>query len=163
MKQFTLVLRAGLVLAAVLLPLNSGDWVALPTQRPGEQAYFRFDCPPYPETFIIQLSDPELIDEARSMLAGLRPARHIMGQIVKQPAAYNPPWSYYLNPSTIQFFNAAIEVCDANITAVEENLDQVCGAFLPGCIWCPWSSRLIDEVQPPVGETPWLYLPIIIR
>jgi hypothetical protein len=104
-----------------------------------------------------------LIDEARSMLAGLRPARHIMGQIVKQPAAYNPPWSYHLNPSTIQFFNAAIEVCDASITAVEENLDQVCGAFLPGCIWCPWSSRLIDEVQPPVGETPRLYLPIITR
>jgi len=152
-----------LVLVTVLLPLNSNNVVALPSQRTDEQVYFKFDCPPDPQTFIIQLSDPGSIDEARAMLAGLQPARHIMGQIIKQPAAYNPPWSYHLEPSTIQFFSAAIEVCDANIAAVEEHLDEACGAFLPGCTWCPWRSRLIEEVRHPVEETVRLYLPLISR
>ena len=31
---------------------------------------------------------------------------------------------------------------------VEDHLDEACGAFLPGCHWCPWSSRLVDEVKP---------------
>jgi hypothetical protein len=157
------ILGGGLLLFIVSLPLISNREVATLPPQGDEQAYFKFDCPPYPQTFIIQLSDPELIDEARAMLAGIQPTRHIMGQVVKQPTDYNLPWSYHLAPSTIQFFSAAIEVCDASILAVEENLDEVCGACLPGCMWCPWSSRLIEEVRPPVGETPRLYLPIISR
>ncbi|GAB2857045.1 hypothetical protein GCM10022221_65790 [Actinocorallia aurea] len=27
------------------------------------------------------------------------------------------------------------------------HLDEACGAFLPGCHYCPWSSRLVDEVK----------------
>lgn len=127
-----------------------------------EEAYFRFDYPPAPETFVIQLTDPALIDQARDMLAGIVPVRHVMGQIVKQPATYNRPWSYHLEPESIQFFLSAIEVCDATIAYVEEHLDEACGEFLPGCTWCPWGSRLIEEVPP--GEfMRWMYIPLITR
>lgn len=52
-----------------------------------------------------------------------------------------------LDPDTISFFTVAIEVCDATMTYTEDYLDEACGAFLPGCFWCPWSSRLTRELK----------------
>ncbi len=117
-----------------------------------EEAYFQFDYPPNPETFIFLLTDPDKIQEARDILSGQQPSRHIMGTIVKAPVSYNPPWSYHLDPSSITFFDFAIEVCDAAIRQVEQHLNEACGSFLPGCAWCPWGSRLIAEVR--VSATP---------
>ena len=70
---------------------------------------------------------------------------------------YNPNWGYHLAPESIQFFDAAIEVCDAHPYYVEEHLDEVCGAFLPGCVWCPFSSRVIAEVR-----TSQIFLPLVV-
>jgi hypothetical protein len=39
-----------------------------------------------------------------------------------------------------------IQVCDANVEFVEENLADAGGAFLPDNFWCPWSSRVLEEV-----------------
>jgi hypothetical protein len=52
-----------------------------------------------------------------------------------------------LNPASISFFAIAIEVCDANMQYVEDHLDEACGAFLPGCYWCPWDSRVVREIS----------------
>ncbi|WP_460722683.1 BP74-related protein [Nocardia heshunensis] len=59
----------------------------------------------------------------------------------------NPGWDFSLDPNTISFFTVAIEVCDSSIEYLEDNLDEACGAFLPGCVWCPWSSRLTRELK----------------
>jgi hypothetical protein len=125
------------------------------------EAYFRFGTPPLPETFIFKTTDPAVIQEAREMLSGARPHRRVAGTIVKEPAPYNPPWSYHLDPASIVLFEAAIEVCDASIRDIEEHLDEVCGVFLPGCRWCPWRSLLLDEVSPPAA--PAIHLPITAR
>lgn len=71
-----------------------------------------------------------------------------MGIVVASKAPYNPAWSYHLRPDSISFFEMAIEVCDANMRYVEEHLDEVGGAFLPGGGWCPWSSKLVREIPP---------------
>jgi hypothetical protein len=41
----------------------------------------------------------------------------------------------------------AIEACDATMTYVEDHLDEACGALRPGCISCPWDSRVVREVE----------------
>jgi hypothetical protein len=125
----------------------------------GAPAYFRFDAPPDPATFIFETRDPALIAEARAILAGQRASRHIMGRLVKRPAPYNPPWSYQLDPESIAFFSSATEVCDAAIAGVEAHLAEACGSFLPGCVWCPWRSRLVAEVRP--GQR--TFLPLSLR
>ncbi len=62
---------------------------------------------------------------------------------MKEPADYNPLWSYHLHPDSIDFFEYEIEVCDATIQYVEDHLNEVGGSFLPNNFWCPWCSRLI--------------------
>src|SRR5262249_15952677 len=78
-----------------------------------EEAYFVFDAQPRKDLFVIKLTDPGKIQKARDILSGKETnARHVSGVIVKQPACYNTPWSFHLDPQSIEFFQSAIEVCD---------------------------------------------------
>ena len=113
-----------------------------------EPAYFRIEFQPLTDTLIIMLTDTAKIQEARRIVTGVQTdAASVMGTIIKAPAPYNPRWSYHLDPASISFFHCAIEVCDASPQYVEDHLSEVCGPFLPGCTWCPWSSRVAEEVD----------------
>lgn len=113
----------------------------------GPCAYFRFTDTDGKPRFVIKLVEPEKIEHARRILRGEETSRiHVQGVVEKKPAEYNPGWSYHLKPDSIDFFEFAVEVCDSSIQYVEENLEQVGGAFLPGSHWCPWTSRIVDEV-----------------
>jgi len=102
------------------------------------------------QEFIFELTDPAKIQEAQNILAGKETLKvHVMGKIVRSRKPYNPNFNYHLDPASISFFAVAIEVCDANMTYVEEHLDEAGGAFLPGFFWCPWDSRLTREVPVP--------------
>ncbi|MFF7229278.1 calmodulin-binding protein [Streptomyces sioyaensis] len=100
--------------------------------------------------FVIKLTDPRKIQHARELLSGATSSEpHVIGRIEKRPAPYNVRWSFHLRPETIDFFDFAIEVCDATTPYVEDHLDEAGGPFLPGLIWCPWSSSLVREVPRP--------------
>ena len=112
-------------------------------------AYFRFTDTDGKPRFVIELRDRHRIAHARRILSGEERSRiHVQGTVVKESAPYNPGWSFHLDPASIDFFGVAIEVCDASMKYVEEHLDEVGGSTLPGSHWCPWSSRLVDEVPP---------------
>jgi hypothetical protein len=114
-----------------------------------EMASFVIDYPPREDTFVIRLKDPVKIEHARRILRGEETmAVHVMGKIRRRAAPWNDPWRFVLVPRTIEFFELAIEVCDASISYVEEHLAEAGGAFLPGRVWCPWGSRVIAEVTP---------------
>jgi hypothetical protein len=113
------------------------------------EAYFEFTDSTR-ERAVLKLTDPAKIQHARELVTGITNDRpHVLGRIVKRPAPYNPRWSYHYNPETVDFFDFAIEVCDASIPYVEDHLDEAGGAFLPGLVWCPWSSRLVREIPMP--------------
>ncbi|AEW93770.1 MULTISPECIES: BP74-related protein [Streptomycetaceae] len=100
------------------------------------------------QEFIFKLTDEDRIAEARKILSGGEKNKvHVHGRIIKRKEPYNPAWDFHLDPSTINFFEIAIEVCDANMQYVEDHLDEAGGAFLPGGHWCPWDSRLTREVK----------------
>lgn len=114
-----------------------------------KEAYFKFDCESEKSTFVIKLTDAAKIREARDLLSGKKKTGgHVMGTIIKSPVSYNQPWSFHLDPDSITFFQIAAEVCDASIQYVEDHLEEAGGEFLPGNRWCPWCSRLVEEVNP---------------
>lgn len=125
-------------------------------------AYFVFEQPSPDRKkvnrFVFKLLDQDRIGEARSILAGRNGGRRsVMGTIVKRRAPYNPQWSFHLEPSTISFFENAVEVCDANMTYIEEHLEEIGGSALPRSHWCPWQSILTEELTSqidPATETP---------
>ncbi|CAO3627968.1 unnamed protein product [Mucor hiemalis] len=113
-----------------------------------EEAYFVIKTHGYnSDSFVIKLTDDQKIKHARDLLSGeTEEEPHIMGRIKKTTKPYNPRFSFHYDPETITFFNHAIEVCDASFGYTEEHLDEACGAFLPGCFLCPWTSTLVREV-----------------
>ncbi|MET9364607.1 hypothetical protein ABZX93_27335 [Streptomyces sp. NPDC006632] len=68
-------------------------------------------------------------------------------RIIRRTASYNPNWDFHTNPDETRFFDHGLEVCDATIPYVNDHLDETGGAFLPGRIWCDWTSRLVREVS----------------
>jgi hypothetical protein len=137
-------------LAAVAQPAALAE-----TSKAGSRAAFAADRPAYFEvtdvtraTYVLKLVEPEEIEHARELVEGRTTDRpHVLGRIAKRTAPYNPRWSYHVEPATVHFFDSAIEVCDATIPYVEDHLDEAGGAFLPGLVWCDWSSRLVREVH----------------
>jgi len=112
------------------------------------EAFFALTTADNAPEFIFKLTDPARIEEARRILSGDEKSKiHVHGRLIKRPQPYNPRWSFYLDPDTINFFEMAIEVCDATTQYVEDHLDEAGGAFLPGGHWCPWSSRLTREIK----------------
>ena len=114
---------------------------------PSPRAYF--ECVDADEKiFVIELTEERKIEHARRVLSGEEELKiHISGTIIKKPTWYNPQWSYHLKPSSIDFFEFAIEVCDSTVAYVEDHLDEVGGSFLPGNHWCPWTSKLVREID----------------
>jgi hypothetical protein len=140
----------GLLVAVVVL-LSGVAFGAVAAEgranQKGKPAYFVFRDATRTNEFVIRLKSPAQIRHARALLAGTTTERrHVGGIIIKRPAAYNPRWSYHLAPKSIEFFDFAAEVCDANMLYVQQHLSQVGGAFLPGNRWCPWSSTLVREI-----------------
>ncbi|MVO90639.1 calmodulin-binding protein [Streptomyces sp. p1417] len=102
------------------------------------------------EEFVIKLTKGDDIKHARDLINGDTTDKpHVFTRIVHRQADYNPRWSYSNNPDKTEFFNEALEVCDATIPYVEDNLDEAGGAFLPGNYWCDWTSRLVREIPAP--------------
>jgi photosystem II stability/assembly factor-like uncharacterized protein len=126
--------------------MNSTEYrLRFGAQTNSQVAYFTFDVPPFPQTFTFKLNDPGKIAQARSLLGQ---QKIVSGVIVKSPASFNQPWHFQLAPSSINFVDLSVEVCDANIQDVEAHLSEVGGQYLPGNRWCPWSARLLREEHP---------------
>ena len=136
-----------ILVAAALLPGCQGK---VDGGGSAKTAYFKVAGTEEEDAFVIALTDPATIAEARAIVDGQQPTKvHVTGLVVAGEAAYNRPWHFYLDPSSISFFELSTEVCDAATSYVEAHLAEVGGAFLPGRRWCPWSSRVIAEVEGP--------------
>lgn len=116
-------------------------------------AYFRCHQTSVHRTFVIDLFSKQRVKEARNIVEGVETRKiHVMGTLIKEPRPYNWPWSWHLDPSTIEFFENATEVCDASVVDVEKRLAEIGGDFLPRNVWCPWSSRVIEEIDTSATE-----------
>lgn len=113
-------------------------------------AYFEMTDGYTRKNLVVKLVKEEQIDHARALLSGATQERpHLIGRITLRSAQYSPNYSFHLDPESVSFFDYAIEVCDASLQYTEDHLDEAGGPFLPGRIYCPWSSRLVREINVP--------------
>jgi hypothetical protein len=97
--------------------------------------------------FIAKTSDPDVIDTIEQQLQQPFDQRnlHIHGDIERGDDGYNNHWSWHFEEDSWQLVEVSIEVCDGRPQMVEDNLDywiDNVGYF------CPWSSRVLGEVNP---------------
>jgi hypothetical protein len=88
------------------------------------------------ETFKVELATPELIDHAKQLLAGDDVAAIPSGTVVRDDPGVNGPWSWHIDPATLSFADATIEVCDGLPSYVEDGT-------VTSDHYCPWSATVI--------------------
>jgi len=102
------------------------------------------------DAFVIQLTDPEKIAEARRIIAGQEKTNiHVLGNLVPGAVKYNQPWRFSLDPTTIRFVPASPGMCarDAVTSAIEDEIET--NSPPPPFCWGPEVSTVTKEVPAP--------------
>lgn len=93
------------------------------------------------EQFKVELATPELVAHAKGLLAGESLAAIPNGVVVRGDSGVNEPWSWHIDPSTLEFANVTIEVCDGIPQYVEDEI-------VTSDRFCPWSARVVAVEGP---------------
>jgi uncharacterized protein (TIGR03437 family) len=120
----------------------------LPHLAAADPAYFQIGDA-RGDSIVVLITQPASVQKARDILAGRSPAAIMTGKVIPAPSFYNPGWHFHVDPATVAFVDIAAEVCDSAIGGVDQGLNDVGGAFLPGFLWCPWSTRVLAEIPVP--------------
>jgi hypothetical protein len=89
------------------------------------------------ETYKIELATPELVAHAEALLAGEPVASIPLGRVVRDDPGVNAPWSWHIDPATLQFADMTIEVCDGLPSYVEDGT-------VTSDDYCPWSAKIVS-------------------
>jgi len=103
-----------------------------------------------PDDFVVALENADQIRTAADILAGKITDRvHVKGRLVAQPAPYNAPWNFYIDPKTIEILTFGNTTCRGyTTTEVNARLNQLGSPeFLPTGYWCPVGYKISQEVQ----------------
>jgi len=68
----------------------------------------------------------------------------VIGSLVRGDGGFNRPWSWHLDPATVQAVDTAIELCDGRPGMVEADLDYWIGTVRT---FCPWGARVTRREQ----------------
>lgn len=89
------------------------------------------------EQYKIELATPELVEHAEALLAGESVASIPNGIVVRDDPGPNAPWSWHIDPATLDFADMTIEVCDGLPSHVEEGV-------VTSDRYCPWSAEIVS-------------------
>ncbi|HWH23891.1 MAG TPA: hypothetical protein VNW68_03240 [Candidatus Limnocylindria bacterium] len=89
------------------------------------------------EEYRILLRDAEQIDIAQRLLAGEEAPSIPNGVVVRGDAGVNAPWSWHIDPDSVEFADMTIEVCDGRPSDVEQQI-------ITSDRYCPWGAEVID-------------------
>ena len=89
------------------------------------------------ESYKIELATPELVEHVKKLLAGEDVAAIPNGLVVRDDPGPNGPWSWHIDPASLEFADATTEVCDGLPSDVED-------AAITSDRYCPWSAVVTD-------------------
>jgi hypothetical protein len=88
------------------------------------------------ETYKIELATPELQQHARDLLNGEDVASIPNGVVVRDGGGVNEPWTWHIDPATLEFADNTTEVCDGLPSYVEDGT-------VTSDRYCPWSAEIV--------------------
>jgi len=94
------------------------------------------------ETFRVLVTDTGVAAGMQGRI-GQGPGRIVLGRPVRGDGGFNQPWSWHLDPATVELADAAVEVCDGCPNYIEGHLDDYLGIGS----YCPWSSAVVARIR----------------
>lgn len=127
--------RSWLVTLALLITACGGD-VASVRPTPAQEFVIEVEG----ERFRLRTSNPATASalDARRRTGTLGV---VAGRIVRGDGGFNAPWSWHLDPASIEAPQVSMELCDGRPSMVQSDLDY--WADTVGT-YCPWAARVYD-------------------
>ena len=130
-----MLIRAHLLIFTVLITACGGD-VASMRPTPAQEFVIEVEG----EQFRLRTTNPAtasaLDARRRSGTLGV-----VVGRIVRGDGGFNTPWSWHLDPVSIEVPQVAIELCDGRPSMVQSDLDYWVDTVRT---YCPWAARVYD-------------------
>ena len=96
------------------------------------------------ETYKIALATPALVEHARQLMEGRRRAASRSAGSFRDDPSVNAPWSWHIDPATLEFADVTTEVCDGLPSYVEDGT-LTSDTYCPGL---PTSSPSMEPDPP---------------
>jgi hypothetical protein len=128
-------IRAGLLVFTVLITACGGD-VASMRPTPAQEFVIEVEG----EQFRLRTTNPATASALDARRRG-GTLGVIAGRIVRGDGGFNTPWSWHLDPASIEVPEVAIEVCDGRPSMVQGDLDYWVDTVRT---YCPWAARVYD-------------------
>lgn len=93
------------------------------------------------QPFRVLIRDPDVIAEAEDLI-GAGQQQVVTGELRRGDGGFNAPYNWHLDPETVAFADATIELCDGCPERIEDDLDywiEDVGRF------CPWTTRVVKR------------------
>jgi hypothetical protein len=97
--------------------------------------------------YIVRITDPTTIELARKEVNKQSGYSIVSGTIQKQPAVWNPNWTFFVRPSTVGLGQIFSQTCDVSVKYIQLDLQDAGGTYLPNLYWCPSNSRILRELE----------------
>jgi hypothetical protein len=94
-----------------------------------------------PQTYKVELATPELVQHVKDLMDGSEDGRIPIGKIVRDDPSVNEPWSWHIDPETLEFADVTTEVCDGLPEYVEDG-------SLTSDYYCPWMAVPVELSGP---------------
>jgi hypothetical protein len=127
----------------VLLIILMGASIATCQDAAGPEPEAVFEVKVVDETFRIGVNDPVQIDSFAARLASGAEG-NLNGVLKPGDGGVNTPWSWHLDPETVQVADLTMEVCDGRPSMVEEDLDYWLESVER---YCPWGARVTARIR----------------
>ena len=88
------------------------------------------------QNYKIELVTPALVKHAEQLLNGENVSAIPLGRVIRNSPGVNAPWSWHIDPATLEFAFVTIEVCDGLPSYVEDRI-------VTSDDYCPWSAKVI--------------------
>ena len=130
-----MLIRARLLIFTVLITACGGD-VASMRPTPAQEFVIEVEG----EQFRLRTTNPATASALDARRRG-RTLGVVAGRIVRGDGGFNTPWSWHLDPASIEVPQVAIEVCDGRPSMVQGDLDYWVDTVRT---YCPWAARVYD-------------------
>lgn len=132
------------VVFLIIVTLSMLLYFYVVSKQPREPLGWLFTIDVNGEKFKVLVKNPSVAEELRRMLRGER-FGIVNGELRRGNGGFNYPWSWHLDPDTVEVADATIELCDGMPSFVESELEYWINVVKR---YCPWGTRV-------VAEEPW--------
>ncbi len=91
------------------------------------------------EQFYVRATDPEAVSALKARVQSGE-VSVVLGQVVQGDGGFNAPWSWHLDPASVEVADAAMELCDGRPSMVQKDVGKW---IAEARVFCPWSAKVV--------------------